>query len=210
MWYGVLLMLQMVAIFGLFVSAAQDADSATQSVAGILGASSVVGLLVAIPAIYRRKPLFLNAYLVCQIWTCAMAAVFTADAIQDVFKSYNFCMLRGVGGVPDDGCATREIRARGKVFYSLCTALMTITVGGVALTIKDGVAREEVETLVRSRGRLAAITASAKPQGSIMTSRSMARISQTVQPSWKGQPWQSQQSTPTPSVKLLLQQIGQA
>ena len=130
MWYGVLLMLQMVAIFGLFVSAAQDADSATQSVAGILGASSVVGLLVAIPAIYRRKPLFLNAYLVCQIWTCAMAAVFTADAIQDVFKSYNFCMLRGVGGVPDDGCATREIRARGKVFYSLCTALMTITVVG--------------------------------------------------------------------------------
>ena len=78
------------------------------------------------------------------------------------------------------------------------------------MTIKDGVAREEVEALVRSRGRLAAITASAKPQGSIMTSRSMARISQTVQPSWKGQPWQSQQSTPTPSAKLLLQKIGQA
>lgn len=209
-WYSVLLMFQMVSIFGLFVEASEDADGSTQSVAGILGASSVSGLLIAIPALYWRKALYLNVYLVCQIWTCAVAAVVTADAIQDVYKSYSFCMLKGVGGVPDEECPVRESRARGKVFYSLCTAFMAVTVGFVAQSIKDAIAREELEVLMRGRGGLRTL-ASMSANGtkkSMLTSRSLARIGAASQPSWKGKTWQSQKSIPT--SKKLMQQLGEA
>jgi hypothetical protein len=90
----------------------------------------------------RFQSLLSNATLwryhaVCQIWTCALAAVFTSDAIQDVYKSYSFCMLKGVGGVPDEACSLRESRARGKVFYSLCTALMAVTVVGLCASSRN-------------------------------------------------------------------------
>lgn len=231
-WYSFLLMLQMVAVFGLFIEAAEDADGATQTVAGLLGASAIMGLVLAIPAMYLKRSFFLNVYLVCQIWTCALAAVVAADAIQDVYKSYSFCMLKGVEGVPDDQCTVRESRARGKVFYALCTALMAITVGCVAQNIKDAVAREEVETMMRGRGGLMSIMAGsatpARTPGRFtpgrtpgrMTSRSVGRIgggssqggtpyggTPMASPQWKGKTWQSQKAIP--SSKMLMAHLGE-
>lgn len=212
-WYSLLLMLQMVAIFGLFVESAEDADGSTQTVAGILGASSILSLLLAVPAIFLKRMFFLNVYLVCQIWTCAMAAVFTADAIQDVYKSYGFCNLKGVGGVPDENCPLRESRARGKVFYSLCTALMAVVVGCVAHHIKDAAQREEVEALMRGRGGLMALATGSTQSKKSIAPRSMSRIAgggtgDQSQPSWKGKTWQSQKAAP--SSKKLLQHIAEA
>ena len=212
-WYSILLMFQMVSIFGLFVEASEDKDASMQSLAGLLGASSIMGLFIAVPALYWRKVFFLNVYMVLQIWTCALAAVFSSFAIQDVYKSYTFCKLEGIGGIPDKNCSLRESRARGKVFYSISTALMAVVVGCVAQSVKDDIVRTDLETMMRNRGGLMALAAGGSTKKSIVTSRnpSIGRIagaSHASQPSWKGKTWQSQKATP--SSKQLMQSIGEA
>mmetsp|Transcript_16833 Transcript_16833/g.41362 ORF Transcript_16833/g.41362 Transcript_16833/m.41362 type:complete len:336 (+) Transcript_16833:397-1404(+) len=209
-WYISMVLLQVVAVFGLFVEASEDNDSSTKSVGAILGASSALCVLLAIPSVFLRRTFYLNLYLVCQIWVCAMAAVFTADAIQDVTKSTNFCALRGVEGLPDSDCPVRQSRARGKVFYSLATAFMANSIGAVAQAIKDDNQRREVEALIRGRGGLMALTTSKS------TGQSRGRASMSVggdgagtpgaQPSWKGKKW----SKAAPSAKKLMQQMGEA
>jgi hypothetical protein len=75
--------MQMVSIFGLFVEASEDADGAGQSVAGLLGASSIVGLLIAIPALYWKRTLFLNVYMVgvYRLYSSSRSAVTLLQAV---------------------------------------------------------------------------------------------------------------------------------
>jgi len=36
-----------------------------------------------------------------------------------------------VGGLPDADCDMRDSRARARVFYAVCTALMSVAIGAV-------------------------------------------------------------------------------
>ena len=206
-------MFQMVSIFGLFVEASEDADASMQTLAGLVGASSIMGLLIAIPALYWRKPLFINLYVGVQIWTCALAAIFSSFAIQDVYKSYNFCKLKGVDGVPDENCSLRESRATGKVFYSISTAVMAVIVGCVAQSIKDDIVRVDLETLFRNRGGLMALSSGGSTKKSLVSVSARNASVKKIggggdSPSWKGKTWQSKKATP--SSKQLMQSIGEA
>ena len=41
------------------------------------------------------------------------------------------CKPLGVGGLPDADCDMRDSRARARVFYAVCTALMSVAIGAV-------------------------------------------------------------------------------
>jgi len=132
------------------------------------------GVVLAVPAVFWRKPAFLNLYLAWRVWVCSMAAVVAVDAIQDVYKTYNFCALKGVGGLPDADCDLRDSRARARVFYALCTALMAAAIGAVAQGVKDDNARWEMAELMRGRGGLMALRAN---RGDSIMSKSMMNMS---------------------------------
>lgn len=204
-----LVMVQCYAIFGLFVEASEDADSSVKTVAGILGTSSLLAVFVAPLAIFAGRKKFLNLYIICQIWVCAMAAVFLGDSLQDVYKQYAFCRLEGVGGLPDSGCSLRERRAEGKVFYSLCTAFISIVLGTVASNTKDEVFAAEMAEFMKTRGGLLAM------RGSVATSRSFMSPSKSIKAlisggsgvesasKWRSKKW----SKASPSAKKALQML---